>query len=72
MNKCFEDIISEQEIAFDEVRFFPETSMLTSGEDLLNHFENLSKLESCDPLSSAYRVGTSVIIQYNVGGREYA
>lgn len=45
---------------------------LTDETNLLNHFEDLKRLESCDPLASAYRVGTSVIIPYNIGGRQNA
>lgn len=65
MSKCCDDFFNEQELAFDEVRYFPETSMLTNGEDLQKHFEDLYRLESCDPLASAYRVGFTPIIKYN-------
>jgi len=47
-------------------------AQLTDGETLLKHFEDLYRLESCDPLSAAYRIGTEVIIPYNFGGRQNA
>ncbi len=63
---------SEDSNVLEEVVNFPDTSKLTDETTLLNHFEDLKRLESCDPLASAYRVGTSVIIPYNVGGRQNA
>lgn len=65
MSKCCDDVLNEQELALDEVRYFPETSMLTNGEDLSKHFEDLSRLESCDPLAPIYRIGFNFITKYN-------
>jgi len=70
MPKCCEDAIGDEN-AIEEFENFGY-AQLTDEETLLQHFQNLKKLESCDPLSAAYRVGTAVIIPYNLRRREYA
>jgi hypothetical protein len=45
---------------------------LTDEATLLKHLKSIRALESCDPLSPIYRIGTTTITPYNFWGRQNA
>ena len=79
MPKCCEDkfgngveFIGGGEYAIEEFSNFGDVTDLTDEKELLAHFQDLKRLESCDPLAPIYRIGLNPIIPYNFGGRAYA